>query len=154
MDSAKLTARYTEAWGPLTIDLPLIHKNIYTVCLYGACNEIWQNQFEGGARGFICSRFDHLIDFGQMSNSLFFYEKLITCFVLMIWQILIVRRFDNLTHSDRFWLKVCQIFKTSNQNSWVRLCGPFVGDPNQRVGGVRQISEPNTNWRLRQKPSQ
>ena len=41
---------------------------------------------------------------------------MITCFVLAIWQTSIVRRFWNLTDSERFWLEFCQILKTTNQN--------------------------------------
>ena len=54
--------------------------------------------------------------FEPISYFKFLFEKLITCFVLAIWQTSIVRRFWNLTDSERFWLEFCQIPKTTNQN--------------------------------------
>ena len=71
------------------------------------------------SHGLICSRFDHLTDFEHMSNSLFPYEKLITCFVLMIGQISIVRRFDDLTHSDRLGSNFVKSSKRRTTNSSV-----------------------------------
>ena len=47
-------------------------------------------------RGLICIRFEYLTLSNQKSYSDFLFEKPVTCFVLMIWQISIVRRFQDL----------------------------------------------------------
>ena len=74
-------------------------------------------------RGLICIRFEDLTLSNQTSYSDFLFEKPVTCFVLMIWQISIVRRFEDLTKSDRLWLEFVkssnrQTKKSSRESFW------------------------------------
>ena len=85
---------------------------------YGAYNHISQNQFERG--DFHVTWYAFVLPNSHFrANSLFSYflfEKLITCFVLPISQIQIVRRFTNFTNSDRFWLEFVNSVKRRIKN--------------------------------------
>ena len=77
--------------------------------------------------------------FEPISNFKFLFEKLITCFVLAIWQTSIVRRFWNLTDSERFWLEFCQIPKTTNKKHHVS----HFGSPFSEFDKIRAKNTPN-----------
>ena len=115
-------------WLPIFPEFILTIKFRYTGCTMGFDKiHLKEATFTWpGIIPVVCIRFENLTLSNQKSYSDFLFEKPVTCFVLMIWQISIVRRFEDLTKSDRFWLEFVKSSKrrtkkSSRENIWINI---------------------------------